>query len=128
LSSSKFCAPEPSATKTEVEINVGDEGVSTTFGEEGAGESYQIYWVYPTLPSGGNYEETRKAYDEWWEKVQEQNRNLAEQSKKDLEQFQQESRQRLEEFKLQGEQGMEEFRQEMEGKQREFLQEHGIEP
>ena len=79
--------------ESKVEINVDDKGVRTTFEEGGAGGGYQIRWVYPSLPSGGNYEETRKSYDEWWEEVQERNRNLAEQSKQNLEKFRQESQQ-----------------------------------
>lgn len=122
-------ADTSSEVKVETNIEIETGGAAGVGPEAGqTGEGYQIRWVYPSLPSNGNYEETRKSYDEWWEDIQEQNRNASEQSKQDLEKFQQESRQRLEEFKLQGQQGMEEFRQDMERKQQEFLQQHGIEP
>ncbi len=130
---SKTPSDQSSQPSTSSEVNIEsnvkievNEGTGVTSEGDQSGEGYQINWVYPSLPSGGGYEDTQKAYDEWWAKVQEQNRQLSEQSKQDLEKFQEESRQRLEEFKLQGQEGMEEFRQEMERKQQEFLREHGI--
>lgn len=73
------------------------------------------------------YEQIKKEQDDWWTKVQEENRRLSEQSKKELEQFRQQSQQNLKEFEQQGQIGLEQFRLESEQKMEEFRQKYGIE-
>lgn len=109
-----------SEVKVEVNYNTG-EGVASD-------QSYQVNWVYPSLNPDQDYQETSKAYDDWWAKTQEQNRDISEESKKVLERFRQDGLQKLESFKSQGQQGMEEFRKQMEVDQKKFLEEHGIIP
>lgn len=72
------------------------------------------------------YDQIKKEQDEWWARVQEENRRLSEQSKKELEQFRQQNQQNLKQFEQEGQTGLEQFRQESERKMEEFRQKYGV--
>ena len=88
----------------------------------------KIHWVPPQWPSPYDYEQAKKAQEEWWKNIQEKNRQLSEKNKKILEEFKLQTDQRLEKFKLEGEQGMVDFKERMAKEQEEFLKEKGITP
>lgn len=79
----------------------------------------------PTYSPYKTYEQIKKEQDEWWTRVQQQNRQFSEQSQKELEQFRQQSQQNLKQFEQQGQAGLEQFRQESERKMEEFRQKYG---
>lgn len=114
-------------SKVNVKINI-NSNISSGSGGINSKQGTRINWVYPSYPPSASYEQTREFLDEWWQKVQAENKTLSEQSQASLENFRTQSLQNLENFKLEGQQGMEQFRQQMEIDQQQFLQKYGVNP
>lgn len=109
-----------SSSSVNVEIN-SQEGIYQTPSDR----IYSTPYTYPTIKYK-SYEEIKKEQDDWWAKVQEQNRRLSEESKRSLEQFRLDSQRKLENFKKEGQQGLDQFQQESEQRLQEFKQKYGI--
>lgn len=109
-----------SSSSVNIEINSQESNYQTP-----SSRSYSTPYTYPTIKYK-SYEELNKDQDEWWAKVQEQNKKLSEESRNNLEQFRLNSQQKLEEFKKEGQQGMEQFQLESQQKMEEFKQKYGI--
>lgn len=117
-----------SSSEVNIEINTNQADSSNT---NSANRSLYKYTptLYPTIASK-SWEQIKKEQDEWWARVQEENRRLSEQSKRELEEFRANSQQKMEEFRKQGDKEsaarLEQWRQESEQKTQEFKQKYGI--
>lgn len=109
-----------SSSSVNIEINSQEDSYQTP-----SNRTYSTPYAYPTI-AYKSYEELNKEQDEWWARVQEENRRLSEESKRSLEQFRADSQSKLENFKKEGQQGMEQFQLESQQKMEEFKQKYGI--
>lgn len=110
------------SSSSEVNIDINSQDSDNRIPSD---RQYNTPYAYPSIKYK-SYEEIKKEQDEWWAQVQEQNKQLSEQSRRDIEQFRIDSQIKLNEFKKEGQQGLEQFQKESQQKMEEFKQKYGI--